>query len=354
MTRFSASEEMADRPVEPSRPLFMQARASPTTEGRIRYLALSCSDPLAEDGPNVVRNLLRSPKKIASIYVYDKKGTELFERQCGTPEYYLRRVESWLLNRHAADIATLCGFPPIVELGAGTAEKTRMMFAEYANRALHCEYFPIDVDMETLADSARKLAAAFPLLFVHCVGATYERGLSSLPPCPCPRMFMFLGSSLGNMERREIEALLSQLFERGAPGDYLLLGADLDKEPAIIDRAYNDSAGFGPRSTLNVLEHLNRRYGGNFVMSNFRYRSKYDPLARRNEVRIESHVDQTVTLASLNFRVSFRAEELIDAEVMWKFDPDELAELLDGAGFSLLRRWIEPVYRYGLFLFAHK
>lgn len=323
------------------------------TEGRIRYLACSEGDPLAEDAPNVIRNLTRSPKRISSLYVYDKRGTELFERQCGTPEYYLRRVESQLLKRYAGDIAALCGFPPIVELGAGTAEKTRTLLAEYAARALRCDYFPIDVDMQTLAESARKLVSAFPSLFIHCLGATYEKGLGALPLCSGPRMFLFLGSSLGNMERREIDGLLLQLFEHGERGDYLMLGADLDKDPAIIDRAYNDSAGFGPRSTLNMLHHLNRRYAGNFVMDNFRYRSKYDSLAKRNDVRIESLVDQTVTLASLSFDVSFGAAELIDAEVMWKFDPDELAEILERAGFSLMRRWIEPIYRYGLFLFMH-
>ncbi len=324
------------------------------SEGRIRYLALSAGDPLAGDAPNVILNFTRSPKRISSLYVYDKRGTELFERQCGTPEYYLRRVETQLLNRYAGDIATSCGFPPIVELGAGTAQKTRILLAEYAVRALRCDYFPIDVDMETLAESARKLVAAFPFLFVHCLGATYEKGLSALPPCPGPRMFMFLGSSLGNMQRREIDSLLSQLFEHGAPGDYLLLGADLDKDPAVIDRAYNDSAGFGPRSTLNMLHHLNRRYAGNFVMDNFRYRSHYDSGAKRNDVRIESLVDQTVTLAALKFQVSFGAAELIDAEVMWKFDPDELADILERTGFSLMRRWIEPVYRYGVFLFMHE
>ena len=333
----------------------MQPHALQTmTEGRIRYLTRSTADPLAEDAPNVIRNFTRSPKRISSLYVYDKRGTELFERQCGTPEYYLRRVESQLLTRHAGDIAALCGFPPIVELGAGTAEKTRILLAEYAGRALRCDYFPIDVDTETLAESARKLVSVFPFLFVHCLGATYEKALSALPPCAGPRMFMFLGSSLGNMERLEIDGLLRQMFEHGAPGDYLLLGADLDKDPAIIDRAYNDSAGFGPRSTLNMLDHLNRRYVGNFVMDNFRYRSHYDSLAKRNDVRIESLVEQSVTLASLGFEVSFSAAELIDAEVMWKFDPDELGEILERAGFSLMRRWIEPVYRYGLFLFMHK
>ena len=113
-------------------------------EGRIRYLVRSTKDPLADDAPNVIRNLTRSPKKISSYYVYDKRGTELFELQCGTPEYYLRRIESRLLNRHAADIAAGCRFPPIVELGAGTAQKTRILLAEYARRALRCDYFPID------------------------------------------------------------------------------------------------------------------------------------------------------------------------------------------------------------------
>jgi uncharacterized SAM-dependent methyltransferase len=165
---------------------------------------------------------------------------------------------------------------------------------------------------------------------------------------------MFLGSSLGNMDRQEIDGLLSQLFGSGVQGDYLLLGADLDKDPAVIDRAYNDSAGYGARSTLNVLDHLNRRYRGNFVADKFRYRSRYDSRMRKNEVRIESLVDQTVTLAALGATVSFGARELIDAEVMWKFDPEEFDSLLNHAGFSMLRRWIEPTYRYGLFLFRHK
>jgi len=309
---------------------------------------------LAHDGPNVAFNLTRTPKRISSVYVYDKKGTELFERQCGTPEYYLRRVESQLLNWYAGDIIGLCGFLPIVELGAGTSEKTRILLAEYAKHGIRCDYFPIDVDAETLSHSVQELVSTFPFLFVHCLGTTYQKGLRALPPCPGARLFMFLGSSLGNMERQEIDDLLSQLFDNGARGDYLLLGADLDKDPAIIDRAYNDSAGYGPRSTLNMLDHLNRRYGGNFVTENFRYRSKYDSRMKRNEVRLESLVDQTVTLAALGITVSFGAAELVDAEVMWKFDPEEVGSVLDRAGFSMVRRWIEPTYRYGLFLLRHK
>jgi L-histidine N-alpha-methyltransferase len=315
---------------------------------------MSTEDPLAHDAPNVVFNLTRSPKRISSVYVYDKTGTELFEHQCGTPEYYLRRVESQLLIRYAGDIIELCGFLPIVELGAGTAEKTRSLLAEYAKHGVRCDYFPIDVDTETLSESVQLLVSAFPLLYVHCLGTTYHEGLRALPPCHRARLFMFLGSSLGNMEWQEIDDLLSELFDNGARGDYLLLGADLDKDPAIIDRAYNDSAGYGPRSTLNMLHHLNRRYGGNFVPDNFRYRSKYDSRMRRNEVRIESLVDQTVTLAALGITVSFSASELIDAEVMWKFDPEELGAVLDRAGFSMVRRWIEPTYRYGLFLLRHQ
>lgn len=254
------------------------------------------------------------------------------------------------MSSYAGDIVGQCEAPAIVELGAGTAEKTRILLAEYARRGLHCDYYPIDVDFETLAECARALTSAFPLLSVHCLGTTYERGLRAIPPHASSKLFLFLGSSLGNMEWPQINVLLSQIFDSGASGDYLLLGADLDKDPAVIDRAYNDSTGYGPRSTLNMLDHLNHRYGGDFIVDNFRYRSRYDSRTKRNEVRIESLVHQTVTLASLAYAVSFDARELIDAEVMLKFDPDELAAVLERAGFAMVRRWIDPVYRYGLFL----
>ena len=319
----------------------------------VHFLVRSGEDPLQFDGPNVVEGLSGCPKKISSVYVYDKRGTELFELQCGTPEYYLRRVEARLLSSHARDIVRQCESPAIVELGAGTAEKTRILLAEYAKLGLRCDYFPIDVDLETLAECARGLTSDFPLLSVHCLGTTYERGLRAIPPHASSKLFLFLGSSLGNMEWREIDVLLSQLFESGVHGDYLLIGADLDKDPVIIDGAYNDSSGYGPRSTLNILDHLNHRYGGDFIVDNFRYRSRYDSRTKRNEVRIESLVHQTVTLASLAFTVSFVAGELIEAEVMLKFDPDELAATLERAGFAMVRRWIDPAYRYGLFLLRH-
>jgi L-histidine Nalpha-methyltransferase len=325
-----------------------------TAVERMHFVIRSTDDPLAQDGPNVIAGLSGSPKRVSAIYVYDRKGTELFEQQCATPEYYLRRVESQLLTSFAREIIDVCGLLPLVELGAGTAEKTRLLLAEYAKRGCRCDYFPIDVDSATLFESASSLTSEFPLLFVHCLGTTYEKGLAALPPSPQSRLFLFLGSSLGNMERPEIDRLLSQLFDSGAPGDYLLVGADLHKDAAIIDRAYNDAAGYGPRSTLNILDHLNRRYGGNFVQGNFRYRSRYDSHTRRNEVRIESLRNQTVRLSSLNFTVSLGAAELIEAEVMWKFEPRELIEILDRAGFSLARQWIDLVYRYGLFLFRRQ
>lgn len=321
---------------------------------RMRRVLRSAADPLQGDGPNVIYNLTRTPKRISPVYIYDKYGTELFERQCATSEYYLRRVEDQLLRAHAREIVERCGFIPVVELGAGTAEKTRILLAEYGARGVRCDYFPIDVDTETLWETARELTAAWPHLFVHCVGATYQRGLSALAARSHPRLVLFLGSSIGNMELEEIDLLLAQLYCNGAPGDYLLLGADLDKDAALIDGAYNDSAGYGSRSTLNMLAHLNRRYDGNFDVENFRYRSQYDPRAKRNDVRIESLTEQTVTLASLGITISFGKGELIEAEVMWKFDPDDLGTMLDRAGFSMVHRWIEPVYTYGLFLLRHQ
>lgn len=319
---------------------------------RTRFLIKSNEDPLAGDGPNVIANLSKTPKKISAVYVYDRMGSQLFERQCNTPEYYLRRAEVQLLQIHAKEIIERCNFPAIVELGAGTAEKTHLLLAHYTDR--HCDYYPIDVDVETLVETARALTSVFPRLFVHCLGATYREGLCALPSSGAPRLFLFLGSSLGNMELLEMEELLLQLFLRSRRGDHLLIGADLHKASDIINSAYNDCAGYGPRSTLNMLSHLNHRYGGDFVLERFRYRSEYDSRLKRNEVRIESLAAQRVTLSRLGFRVSFGRSELIDAEVMWKFDPDELTALLDKAGFSMISRWIEAIYRYGLFLLRRK
>jgi L-histidine Nalpha-methyltransferase len=329
----------------------MRLRRSHTGDGsRVRFLIASIQDPLGDDGPNVIANLCASPKRVSAVYVYDRLGTKLFERQCTTPEYYLRRAETQLLRLHAAEILDLCGPIPIVELGAGTAEKTQILLAEYQARFARCDYFPIDIDSDTLARAAYRLTAAFPDLFVHCLGTTYDEGLTALTIHPGNKLFLFLGSSIGNMEMGEIDELLARLHSNSSPGDHLLLGADLDKDPAIIDRAYNDAAGYGARSSLNALSHLNRRYGGNFVLDRFRYRSAYDARARRNEVRFESLADQSVTLAKLGFTASFTAGELVEAEVMWKFDPDALCMRLSRAGFEKTAGWIEPVHRYGLFL----
>jgi dimethylhistidine N-methyltransferase len=327
---------------------------APTAAERISFVIPPGADPFADDGPNVIANLSRTPKRIAAMYVYDKRGTELFEQQCGTPEYYLRRAEFRLLSRHAPVIAEVTGYPAIVELGAGTAEKTRILLARYARRRARCDYFPIDVDAATLRDSAAALVADHPHLYVNCICAEYRSGLRALPPARGPRLFAFLGSSLGNMEWPDARGLLSALFEAGRRGDFLLLGADLDKEAGIIDRAYNDAAGYGARSTLNMLAHLNHRFEGDFHAESFRYVSRYDAGARRNEARIESLVDQRVTLRALDFSFELIRGESIDAEVMLKFDPDELTGILGEAGFAALRRWIDPVYRYGLFLLVRQ
>ena len=320
----------------------------------VSYLIPPGADPLAADGPNVVFNLSRVPKRIAPVYIYDRRGTEIFEQQCGTPEYYLRRAEFRLLNRYAPIIVELAGFPAIVELGAGTAEKTRILLEQYARRRRRCDYFPIDVDAETMHASAVGLTADYGDLFVHCLCADYREGLRALPATVGARLFAFLGSSLGNMEWPELRGLARALFDAGRQGDFLLLGADLDKDAAVIDRAYNDAGGYGARSTLHMLEHLNQRYGGDFHLPNFRYVSRYDPGTRRNEVRIESLVEQEVRLETLGFSAALSAGEMIDAEVMLKFDPDELCTVLGEAGFCSVRRWIDPVYRYGLFLLVHQ
>jgi L-histidine Nalpha-methyltransferase len=317
---------------------------------RLDWLCPNDVDPLANDGPNVARGLLGMPKKISAVYVYDEAGNQLFEKQCEQPEYYLTRVEARMIEARAAEILSLTGFAHLVELGAGNAQKTQAFFQAFAAGNKQCVYYPIDVDREVMARALPALIERFPGLTVHAVVGTYELGLEALPP-GVPRLFLFLGSTIGGMEKAEYGALLRRIRASMGPADFLLVAADLEKDADIIQRAYNDAAGYGPRSTLNILSHLNWRYLGDFDPGKFAYHSQYKPERQRNEIHIVSRVTQWITLKKLDLRVPFAAGEPIHAEIMWKFNPEALVQEVGALGYEYARRWTDAEFSYGLFLF---
>lgn len=313
----------------------------------------------SDDGDDIVRGLSDAPKWLPCRYFYDARGSQLFDAICDLPEYYPTRTEEGILAAHAADVVRHTGPVDIVELGSGSARKTRLLLnayfaAEFAQPgAAPLHYVPIDISEDALRASARALLDNYRRLRISGVSGTYEQGLGALPaPLARRRMAVFLGSSLGNYDRAARAALFAQIAEALAPGDFLLLGTDRHKDKAVLEPAYNDAQGVTAAFNLNMLRHLNRRWGGNFVLDQFAHRAFYDEAQRRIEMHLVSRRAQTVALKALDLAVDFQSGESLRTEISCKF---ELAALLNECrphGFAPIASWSDPRRWFTVSLFT--
>lgn len=296
----------------------------------------SRSDRMVRD---VRRGLLSDQKWLPPTYFYDAKGSALFERITRTPEYYLTRAERALLERDADSIARAAGARSLAELGAGSAEKSRILIRALRARGLCETYVPVDVDRATLAETAAGLREEFPDLDVIPLVADIRLELRMPRVAPRPLLCAFLGSTIGNFSPVKARKLLHGLrHEIGADG-WLLLGADLVKDAGMLERAYNDVEGFTAEFNLNVLSVLNRELGADFDLSLFRHRAFYDSRLRRIEMHLVSLADQVVTLPNIA-EITLAEGETIRTEISCKYDRAMLEAMLEAGGF-VLERWIE-------------
>ncbi len=306
----------------------------------------------SDDGTDVVAGLLSEPKALPCKYFYDAVGSQLFERICETPEYYPTRTERGILERYAADIAAMTGPCEIVELGSGSASKTRILLEAYAEQADKVYFVPIDVSESILRESSRDLVDRFDVLSIRGFSGTYEQALAALHPAPAPaRMFVFLGSSIGNFKTAERAHFMAQIEDAMAGGEYFLLGIDRRKDPAVIEAAYNDAEGITARFNFNMLSHLNRRFHGDFEVANFAHRAIYEPRRHQIEIYLDSLSDQEVTLADLGLTVGIAEGEAIRTEISKKFDPLELAAEYEGIGLHHVSTWSDDRDWFSLMLF---
>ena len=309
----------------------------------------------AEDGADVVAGLTSAPKTLPCKYFYDAAGSVLFEQICETPEYYPTRTERSILARHAGDIAALTGPSEIVELGSGSANKTRLLLDAYAQTADEVHFVPIDVSETVLRESSRELVTRYDALSIRGYSGTYEQALAALhrPPAPA-RMFVFLGSTIGNFRNAERAAFVGRISDVMAQGEYFLLGIDRRKDPAVIDAAYNDSQGLTARFNLNILAHLNRRFRGDIALDQFTHRAVYEPRRHQIEMRLESLTAQKATLHDLDFSVGLDKGESIRTEISKKFDPVELARELKDMGLGQVALWSDHKEWFSLVLFRRE
>ncbi|MDJ0677301.1 MAG: L-histidine N(alpha)-methyltransferase [Calothrix sp. MO_167.B42] len=302
-------------------------------------------------GSDVIRGLTQTPKTLPFKYLYDDRGSELFEQICELPEYYPTRTETKILQKSSHEIAEITGTGELVELGSGSSTKTRILLDAYQDLGYTLHYLPIDVSAGILEISAKQLLLDYPSLEVRALVGTYERALSHLQPTKLPtRTIAFIGSSLGNMNPQECDRFFAKITDALQPGEYFLLGIDLQKPKDILEAAYDDSQGVTAAFNLNMLEHLNRRFEGNFDTNQFSHWAFYNEVEQRIEMHLKSAIAQTVELKSLNLQVDFTAQETIRTEISRKFDLDTIQQNLKAYGLIPQQVWTDENQWFGLIL----
>lgn len=298
---------------------------------------------------DVRRGLGGRPKRVPSRYLYDERGSELFEQITALPEYYLTRAEDALLRRNAQDIVERAQPESIVEIGAGSCQKTSILI-EAARRRGYGEHFvPFDISEEAVRAASVELVGRFPGLQVYGVIGDFEKHLGAVPRLG-RQLVMFLGSTIGNLEPDERAAFLCQVRELLQPGDSFLLGVDLVKDDAVLRAAYSDAQGVTAAFDRNLLVFLNRELGGDFVPEEFDYLAYYNPLKQRVEMDLRSRKEQVVHLPEIDLEVSFGTGECIRTEISTKFTEETVRTSLERSDLHLDHWYTDAEGQFGLAL----
>jgi L-histidine Nalpha-methyltransferase len=307
----------------------------------IERLVMAAADQ--EEGFDVVQGLTRTDKTLSPRYFYDDAGSALFEAICELPEYYPTRTEAAILSACAPQVAALTGECELVELGSGSATKTRILLDAHRQAQHRLRYLPIDISPGILEDSAQALLVDYPGLEVYGLVGTFEAGLAHLPAQILKsRMLLFLGSTLGNLDPLACQQFFDQVAASLSPGGYFLLGVDLHKSTAILEAAYDDSQGITAAFNRNMLLHLNRRYKGNFDPAAFDHLALYNMEKRQIEMHLVSRIAQSVTLEKLGLSVEFAPGERLHTEISRKFEVSSLKSNLEAHGIPCVQVWTDP------------
>jgi L-histidine N-alpha-methyltransferase len=314
----------------------------PTVQGTVEvrsYLGPGDERTLADD---VLDGLTRPLKELPPKHFYDARGSELFDQICELPEYYQTRTERLILSENADDVVDRTGAVELVELGSGSASKTRVLLDAMAAAGSLERYVPVDVSATTVHAAADELVLEYPGMSVHGVVGDFERHLTHLPEAAGPRLVAFLGGTLGNFtpgsRRRFLRGLRNVLGSDG----YLLLGTDLVKDPRVIEAAYDDSAGVTAQFNLNVLHVLNRELDANFDVDAFEHVAFFDRQREWVEMRLRATDVQQVHIGALDLDIAFAAREELRTEISAKFTPERLQGDLSAAGLELVELYTDP------------
>ena len=306
-----------------------------------------------EFAQDVKRGLTSDPKHLFPKYLYDELGSRLFEAICEVDEYYLTRSEDEILTTHADEIvATIPECETLIELGSGSAEKTRTIIEALIRQRGELLFVPIDISASALKESSHALLDSYPELRINAYAADYFQALEALKlESARPVLVLFLGSNIGNFEPDDAQNFMRAIRRVLRRGDALLLGADLKKDRATLEAAYNDALGVTRSFIVNELERINRELDANFDLWAFGLRSLYNEALGRVEIYLESLRPQSVEVRGLGLSLRLDAGERIHMENAYKFDPENLRNLGNQSGFELQRTWLDKQNRFSSNLF---
>ncbi|MEV0810982.1 L-histidine N(alpha)-methyltransferase [Micromonospora sp. NPDC050200] len=291
--------------------------------------------------------LTADPKWLPPKWFYDARGSELFEEITRLPEYYPTRAERAVLAERAADVAELTGAKTLIELGSGSSEKTRLLLDAFTRRGGLGTFVPLDVSVSALRRSTEQIATDYPGLRVRGIVGDFTRQLDRLPTGG-RRLVVFLGGTIGNLMPAERAGFLAAMRGALEAGDWLLIGTDLVKDPAVIVPAYDDAAGVTAEFNRNVLRVVNRELGADFDPEAFTHVALWDPDREWIEMRLRA--DRGMRVQVMGLTVDFAAGEELRTEVSAKFRPEGIARELAAAGFTVRKFWTDPDGLFGVTL----
>ncbi len=315
-----------------------------STDGRCTIEALPPLHILQSVQTAVRAGLAAHPKRLPPFLLYDQRGSDLFEEICRLPEYYLTRTEHNLLERCAPElVAHISRDLDLVELGSGSSTKTRTVLDTLFANGRRPTYRPVDISHTMVNASARALVSEYPDLMIKAIVSDYGRGLEEISRHrERQKVFLFLGSNLGNFAPREVVQFLAAVRRAMAGDDLLLLGVDLVKPLSVLLPAYDDAAGVTAAFNRNLLVRLNRELGADFRPECFRHQVRWNQEALAVEMHLASDGLQAVRLPAINLQISFLAGETIHTESSHKYTPAGLANLCAEAGLAVERSWTDP------------
>lgn len=298
----------------------------------------------------IIRGLSGQPRKLPCKFFYDEQGAKLFQKICELPEYYITRTELQILRIYGAEMAKTLG-PQIelIGLGTGAGTKTRILLEELKDPAV---YIPIDISREQLVRSTTRFRKLFPELEILPIAADYLKPFElPLPRKPSARsVIYFPGSTLGNFEPKDAIAFLHRLAELAGHGGGLLIGVDLQKDPRVIEAAYNDKAGVTAEFNLNLLKRFNRELGADFDLAQWKHRAIYNVDEGRIEMYLISQAEQGVRIHDR--LLHFAKNEKILTEYSYKHTPEGFSALARQAGFEFEQMWTDDARLFGVFYFT--